>query len=143
MEDFETLKTMTIIPNDRILNVKPYYNESFTLNHYEMSSFFAMEHNLPYIGVNSDMDIPNDGHILIKTWDDDDMAICYLTLPVTVKQYEELCARKNFLKKFHYLDIQAYNDDKFHFYTRFNGDDIVDAFLQELSSHLEDYRGRN
>lgn len=143
MNDYEGLRTVTIIPNDRILDVKPYYNESYTLHHSEMTTFFAMQHDLPYVGANSDMDIPEDGHILIKTWADDDMAACYLSLPVTEKQYNELCSRKDFLKRFNYIDILACNDDNFHFYTRFRGKDVVEDCLQELANHIEDYRGRN
>lgn len=135
------LNTVTIIPNDNILDVPTYYNESYTLHHYKLATAFSLKYNLPFIGENADMELPNDGHILIKSWDNGDLAICYLKLPITTRQYNELLALKSFLSSFSYFQCRSINCNDFNIYSKNSTDKtVVDKFLEELSNHIESRR---
>jgi len=98
----ETKKAITIIPNEEVLNIPPYYEETTDIHfpHFEMCNNFSRKYNLgyhfksfeePYVLVDL-------GHILITSVDD--FVICDCPSTITEKQYALLLEKREFLSQF-------------------------------------------
>lgn len=127
---------VAIIPNDEILDAPIYMNESNTLHHYMLIRGFTTKYGLPPISVVEEFKIVEDGHILIEGWDD--LAICWIKLPITMRQYENLLKCREFLSQFKYFEAQSWPDNDFYIYKTPPGydGDIIDYFYEQIRARV-------
>lgn len=123
---------VVIIPNDEVLDVPVYINESNKLHHYMLIRGFTIKYGLPPVNEVDDFKIVNDGHILIEGWDD--LAICWIKFPITKRQYENLVKCREFLEQFKYFEAQSWPDKNFYIYRvpkDYKGS-LIDYFLEQV-----------
>lgn len=104
------LNSVTIIPNDDILDVPVYFKEGIDISHHELAKDFYNRYNIPITSNNCDMDIPNMGHTLIKTWGD--TLTISIHLPITIKQYNYILSLYNKLKDYKTFESYIWDENK-------------------------------
>ncbi len=91
----KVLKTAVIIPNETVLNVPVYCEDSLDLFHVDMIKKFANLYNLE---VTDEYDLVEKGHIFLRAVDD--LVICYIPGRITEKQFERLLQLRSFLERY-------------------------------------------
>jgi len=104
------LTSVTIIPNDDILNVPPYFEEGENISHHKLAASFYELYNIPITSKNCDNDIPSLGHTLVKTFGD--TLTISIHLPITTKQYDYILGLYDKFKSFETFEAFLWSDVK-------------------------------
>lgn len=139
MEENKTIAV--IIPNEEILDIPVYKEESYTLHHDDMIKHFTKKYNL---GPIDEYDLVSSGHVFLRAVDN--LIMCYIPRKLTEKQFELLLEERDFLKSFPIFCANIHGNNDLIIENAFGryetkGRNIVDCFYEEIASVCLESRG--
>lgn len=133
----DRLTITVIIPNEKVLDVKVFYDECRTnkRHHEDMIKDFINKYNLSAL---DEYDLVAQGHIFLRIIDD--LVIAYMPSEITDLQYERLLEQRELLEQFPRFSANFFNNKDLIIENTFGdydtkGRNILDSFYEDIKEY--------
>lgn len=129
------LVSVTIIPNEKKLNLPFYYQESEIKNHHEIAVEFCVSAGIEFDIKNAYKSLLEYGCVVTITQASD--SVCtWLPKELSEKQYQKLLELKSYFSQFDYQEYSSWFDNDLYIYP--NKDLPKQKVLEEFYKRIED-----